>query len=99
MANGREGAATLRSAQNGPPALLTDVGPFDLVCARVARGRRFNLPRFEIKCVVVKGGTTVISVREKKLFRERNIFWGVVPPTSGIVGVHKIVKTFLLQLQ
>ena len=44
--NGGEGAATLRSTQNGPPVLmLADVGPFGLgPCARVARGRRFNLP-------------------------------------------------------
>ena len=73
MANGGEGAATLRSAENGPPALLADVSPFGFVLyAREARGRRFNLPMREIKCVAVKGGITVFSVGETKLFRERS---------------------------
>jgi hypothetical protein len=51
--------------------------------------------------MAAKGYTTVISVREKKIILRANKFLGVVPPTSGIVGlsgVQKIVKTLLLQL-
>ena len=56
-------------------------------------------PWHEIKCVAVKGGTTVFSVRETKLLRERNTFLGVVPLTSGIVRIHEIVKHYYILIK